>query len=45
MKKIHVTLAQIQAFVAVVEVGSFTRASERLGMTQSAVSHAVAALE
>ncbi|NEQ50564.1 MAG: LysR family transcriptional regulator [Leptolyngbya sp. SIO3F4] len=45
MKRVHVTLAQIQAFAAVVDVGSFTLASEQLGMTQSAVSHAVAALE
>lgn len=45
MKKNHITLAQIQAFATVAEVGSFTIASEQLGMTQSAVSHAVAALE
>lgn len=38
-------MAQIQAFATVIEVGSFTLASEQLGMTQSAVSHAVAALE
>jgi len=45
MKRIHITLAQIQAFVMVAEAKSFTIASEHLGMTQSAVSHAVAALE
>lgn len=45
MKRIHITLAQIQAFATVIEVGSFTLASEQLGMTQSAVSHAVTALE
>ncbi len=39
------TLAQLQAFVTIVEVGSFTLASEVLGMTQSAVSHAMASLE
>ena len=39
------TLAQLQAFLVVADVGSFTVASEQLGMTQSAVSHAVAALE
>lgn len=39
------TLAQLQTFVTIVEVGSFTRASEALGMTQSAVSHAMASLE
>ncbi|MBD2462182.1 LysR family transcriptional regulator [Oscillatoria sp. FACHB-1407] len=45
MKRIHITLAQIQAFATVAEMRSFTIASEQLGMTQSAVSHAVAALE
>ena len=45
MKRIHITLAQVQAFAAVIDAGSFTLASEQLGMTQSAVSHAVAALE
>lgn len=45
MKRINITLAQLQAFVTVVDAGSFTTASERLEMTQSAVSHAVAALE
>ncbi|MGJ3249016.1 MAG: LysR family transcriptional regulator [Elainellaceae cyanobacterium] len=45
MKKIHITLAQLQAFAAVIEAGSFTAASEQLGMTQSAVSHAIATLE
>jgi DNA-binding transcriptional LysR family regulator len=45
MKKLHITLAQIQAFAAVAELGSFTAASVALEMTQSAVSHAVAALE
>ena len=45
MKRFHITLAQIQAFATVAEVGSFTLAGEQLGMTQSAVSHAVAALE
>ena len=45
MKRFNITLAQIQAFVTVVDAGSFTVASERLGMTQSAVSHAVATLE
>ena len=45
MKRINITLAQLQAFVTVIDAGSFTTASERLGMTQSAVSHAVAALE
>jgi Transcriptional regulator len=39
------TLAQLQALVTVIEMGSFTTASEELGMTQSAVSHAIASLE
>jgi DNA-binding transcriptional LysR family regulator len=39
------TLAQLQAFVAVIECGSFTGASAILGTTQSAVSHAIASLE
>lgn len=45
MKRIHITLAQIQAFATVAEFGSFTIASKKLDMTQSAVSHAVSALE
>jgi DNA-binding transcriptional LysR family regulator len=39
------TLAQLQAFVMVSEQGSFTIASELLGISQSAVSHALASLE
>lgn len=39
------TFAQLQAFVKVVETGSFTKAGEVLNMTQSAVSHAIAGLE
>ncbi len=39
------TLVQLQAFVAVTDARSFTAASEVLGMTQSAVSHALANLE
>ncbi|MEY9834800.1 LysR family transcriptional regulator [Streptacidiphilus sp. EB103A] len=38
-------LTQCSAFVAVAETESFTRAGLRLGISQSAVSHAVAALE
>jgi DNA-binding transcriptional LysR family regulator len=45
MKNIHITLAQIQAFVKVAETGSFTTASEVLGMTQSAISHSISSLE
>jgi DNA-binding transcriptional LysR family regulator len=39
------TFVQLQVLVAVVETSSFTAAAERLGMTQSAVSHALAGLE
>ncbi|MFI9009139.1 LysR family transcriptional regulator [Actinosynnema sp. NPDC053489] len=38
-------LAQLRAFLAVVDEGGFGTAAEALGITQSAVSHAVAALE
>jgi len=39
------TLSQLKIFIAVAERGHVTRASEHLGITQSAVSAAVAALE
>lgn len=39
------TLVQLQILLAIVEAGGFTAAAERLSMTQSAVSHAMAALE
>lgn len=35
------TLLQFEIFQAVVETGSFTKAGEILGLTQSAVSHAI----
>ena len=38
-------LRQIRAFVAVAETKSFTRAAERLFLTQSAVSHSLRGLE
>lgn len=38
-------LAQLRALVAVADTGSFTRAAVALAVTQSAVSHAVSALE
>jgi len=39
------TLLQLKSFVTVVEQGGFTAASRRLGLSQPAVSRAVAALE
>ncbi|MET1075978.1 MAG: LysR family transcriptional regulator [Umezawaea sp.] len=38
-------LTQLRAFLAVVDEGGFSAAADALGLTQSAVSHAVAALE
>ncbi|ANZ39694.1 hypothetical protein BBK82_30270 [Lentzea guizhouensis] len=37
--------AQLRAFLAVVDEGGFGAAADALGITQSAVSHAVASLE
>ncbi|UFJ39463.1 LysR family transcriptional regulator [Brevibacillus humidisoli] len=39
------TLVQLEVFQSIVETGSFTKAGEVLGLTQSAVSHAIAGLE
>ena len=39
------TLAKYQALMSVVEQQSFTKAAEKLGCTQSAVSHSIDALE
>ena len=39
------TLAKYQAFITVVEQGSFTRAAQELNCTQSAVSHSIDSLE
>ncbi|TKC16808.1 LysR family transcriptional regulator [Robertmurraya kyonggiensis] len=39
------TLFQFEVFLKVVDAGSFTRAGEQIGLSQSAVSQAVAALE
>jgi DNA-binding transcriptional LysR family regulator len=38
-------IRQVQAFVAIVETGSFTMAAKRLNLTQSAISHSLRALE
>ncbi|GAB7188185.1 LysR substrate-binding domain-containing protein [Kitasatospora sp. Ki12] len=40
-----VNLAQLRALIAVADTGSFGAAADELGISQSAVSHAVAALE
>ncbi|MFF1378001.1 LysR family transcriptional regulator [Streptomyces sp. NPDC058308] len=40
-----VNFPQLRAFVAVVDAGGFSAAAAELGMSQSAVSHAVASLE
>jgi DNA-binding transcriptional LysR family regulator len=39
------TIFQLEVFLKVVETGSFTKAGEQIGLSQSAVSQAVAALE
>ncbi|CAM3685299.1 LysR family transcriptional regulator [Cohnella lubricantis] len=39
------SIARFEIFSKVIELGSFTKAAEKLNMTQSAVSHAVAGLE
>ncbi|PTM57799.1 LysR family transcriptional regulator [Desmospora activa] len=39
------TMIQMEIFVKIVETKSFTKAGEELGMTQSAVSHAISSLE
>ncbi|GAA0414456.1 LysR family transcriptional regulator [Virgibacillus salarius] len=39
------SLVRFEIITKVMEVGSFTKAAERLNMTQSAVSHAIASLE
>ena len=41
----HVTLKHLNAFVAVAQESSFTRAAERLFQTQSSVTSAVRQLE
>jgi DNA-binding transcriptional LysR family regulator len=45
MERYPMTLFQFEVFLKVVEIGSFTKAGEQIGLSQSAVSQAVAALE
>jgi DNA-binding transcriptional LysR family regulator len=45
MYGLHMTLVQLQVYVFIATTGSFTAAAEALGMSQSAVSRALAALE
>jgi DNA-binding transcriptional LysR family regulator len=45
MKNAHMNLTQLRCFAALLDKGSFTEASYTVGLTQSAVSHALAALE
>jgi DNA-binding transcriptional LysR family regulator len=45
MKNVHMNFSQLQSFVALADTGSFTEAADAVSLTQSAVSHALAALE
>jgi DNA-binding transcriptional LysR family regulator len=45
MKDMHMNFSQLQSFVALAETGSFTEAAYTVNLTQSAVSHGLAALE
>jgi DNA-binding transcriptional LysR family regulator len=45
MKVIHMNFSQLQCLVALAETGNFSEAAYRISLTQSAVSHALAALE
>ncbi len=40
-----ITISQLRVLLAVVEEQSYTRAAERLGVSQSGVSHSMQALE
>ncbi|SEN45913.1 LysR family transcriptional regulator [Lihuaxuella thermophila] len=39
------TFTQMEVFLKIVQTGSFTKAGEEIGLSQSAVSHAIAGLE
>lgn len=45
MKEINFDFKQLQAFLAVVETGSFTAAAKKLNLTQSSISQQIANLE
>src|SRR5436853_355688 len=45
MRNVHMNFSQLQSFVALAEMGSFTEAAYSVNLTQSAVSHALSALE
>src|SRR5215471_10160515 len=45
MRNIHMNFSQLQSFVAVADTSSFTEAAYAIDLTQSAVSHALSALE
>src|SRR5215467_5480249 len=45
MKDMHMNFTQFQSFVAIADTGSFTEAAYAIDLTQSAVSHALSALE
>lgn len=45
MKAMHMNFSQLQSLVALADTGSFTEAAYAIDLTQSAVSHALAALE
>lgn len=45
MKDVHMNFSQLECLVALADAGSFTEAAFKVNLTQSAVSHALAALE
>lgn len=45
MKDINFDFKQLQAFLAVIDTGSFTAAAKKLSVTQSSISQQVANLE
>lgn len=45
MKDINFDFKQLQAFLAVIDTGSFTAAARKLNVTQSSISQQVANLE